>query len=140
MGRHPLHPMLVHFPIACWSLAVVADMAALLLGVPAGQWAPGLLAVGCATAVLAMLAGMLEVGRVPEGAALRTLYAHMALMLLALCVFAARLFWGRQQGLVGMPDAIALLLDGAGFALLAVGGWYGGKLVYSHGVGSRTLD
>ncbi|WP_343251093.1 DUF2231 domain-containing protein, partial [Pseudoxanthomonas sp. KAs_5_3] len=24
--RHPLHPALVHFPIACWSLATAGDL------------------------------------------------------------------------------------------------------------------
>ena len=29
---HPLHPALVHFPIACWSLATVTDLASLYWG------------------------------------------------------------------------------------------------------------
>jgi uncharacterized membrane protein len=47
MSRHPLHPAIVHFPIACWSLAVVADFASLLLGEAAWQWSGGPLVVGC---------------------------------------------------------------------------------------------
>ena len=33
--RHPLHPALVHFPIACWSLATAADLAGLAFAEPA---------------------------------------------------------------------------------------------------------
>src|SRR6185437_7671358 len=82
--RHPLHPALVHFPVACWSLAVLADFASLRFGTAAWSWSGGLLAVGCAMAVLAMLAGMLELARVPEGAALQDAWWHMGAMLTAL--------------------------------------------------------
>src|SRR5699024_3929686 len=54
--RHPLHPALVHFPIAGWTLAVVADFSGLFLGEAAWSWSAGLLAMGCAMAVVAMLA------------------------------------------------------------------------------------
>jgi uncharacterized membrane protein len=30
--RHPLHPAIVHFPVACWSLTVITDFAGLWLG------------------------------------------------------------------------------------------------------------
>lgn len=133
--RHPLHPALVHFPVACWSLAVIADFASLYFGHAAWQWATGLLMVGCVMAVIAMLAGMLEIARVPEGAAMRDAYLHMGIMLLALVLFAARLLTGPENFRPGAPATLALVLDAAGFIALAVGGWFGGRLVYGHGIG-----
>ncbi|TAM14226.1 MAG: DUF2231 domain-containing protein [Rhodanobacter sp.] len=133
--RHPLHPALVHFPVACWSLAVVADFASLHFGEAAWSWSAGLLAVGCAMAVVAMLAGMLELPRVPEGPALRDAYLHMGLMLAALTLFAARLLLRVDHFTPLAPDTLALALDACGFLALAGGGWMGGKLVYGHGIG-----
>lgn len=141
--RHPLHPAVVHFPVACWSLATASDFASLWLGETAWQWSAGLLAVGCGMAVLALVAGLIELVRVPEGDALRDAYLHMAAMLTAFALFTARLLL-RQEGLQPLPpDGVALVLDALGFTALAVGGWLGGRLVYGHGVGrdlNQTLD
>lgn len=134
--RHPLHPALVHFPVACWSLAVAADVASLWLGEAAWRWSGGLLSVGCAMALAAMLAGMKELSRVPEGAATRDAWAHMSAMLCAFTLFVTRLLLRLDHLQPLPPDTISLMLDAGGFLALAVGGWFGGKLVYGHGVGS----
>src|SRR3546814_14287794 len=52
--RHPLHPALVHFPVACWSLATIADVASLWLGQPAWWLAGVLLVIGTIAALAAM--------------------------------------------------------------------------------------
>ncbi len=135
--RHPLHPALVHFPVACWSLATLADFASLYFGEAAWTWSGGLLAVGCGMALVAMLAGMLELPRVPEGKPMRDVYIHMSAMLIALALFATRLLL-RLDGMQPLPpDRFSLLLDALGFIALATGGWFGGRLVYAHGVGRR---
>lgn len=133
--RHPLHPALVHFPVACWSLAAVADFAGLWLGKASWQWSAGLLAVGCAIAVIAMVAGLLELARIPEGPALRDAYLHMGLMLTAFALFTARLLLGLDHLQPVAPGTLALVLDAVGFVALATGGWVGGRLVYGHGIG-----
>jgi len=135
MPRHPLHPMLVHFPVACWSLAVVADVAGLWFGETAWRWSGGLLAVGCGMALAAMVAGLMELPHVPEGAAMRVAYWHMGAMLAAGTLFCARLLLRLEDARPLAPDTVSLLLDAGGFACLAAGGWLGGKLVYRHGVG-----
>ncbi|WP_340108669.1 DUF2231 domain-containing protein [Pikeienuella sp. HZG-20] len=133
--RHPLHPAFAHFPVACWSLAVAADFASLWLGEAAWRWSGGLLAVGCAVAVLAMLAGMVELPRVPDGAPMRDAWTHMSAMLAAFTFFAARLLLGLDHLRPVAPDQVSLLLDAGGFIALLVGGWFAGRLVYGHGVG-----
>ncbi|WP_374012543.1 DUF2231 domain-containing protein [Pseudoxanthomonas koreensis] len=133
--RHPLHPALVHFPVACWSLAVAADVASLWLGQAAWQWSAGLLAVGGAMALVAMLAGMAELPRIPEGAPMRDAWVHMSAMLAAFCLFTARLLLRLDQLQPLAPDPLALALDGGGFIALVIGGWFGGRLVYGHGIG-----
>lgn len=140
MRRHPLHPALVHFPIACWTLAVAADFASLRWGQGAWQWSAGLLAVGCLMALPAAAAGMLEIRRVPEGAALNALWMHMSLMLTALALFAVRLLLRQEHLRPLAPDTLALVLDAAALAVLAAGGHHGARLVYDHGVGSRRAS
>lgn len=133
--RHPLHPAFVHFPIACWSLAVATDFSGIWFGEPIWRWSGGLLTVGCAIAVGAMVAGMVELSRVPEGAPMRDAWVHMGAMLTAFAFFTARLVLRLDHLRPLAPDTVSLMLDACGFVALAVGGWFGGRLVYGHGVG-----
>ncbi len=135
--RHPLHPALVHFPIACWSLAVAADIASLCFGEAAWRWSAGLLTVGCGMAIPAMLAGLRELSKVPEGQPLGDCYWHMSLMLFALTLFSLRLLLGLDQLQPIAPSTLALTLDTLGLSSLILGGWFGGKLVYFHNVGQH---
>ena len=43
---------------------------------------------------------------------------------------------GGPEGPKGRAVLAVLLLDGAGALLLSIGGWYGGHLVFHHGVGT----
>lgn len=138
--RHPLHPAFVHFPIACWSLAVAADFSGLWLGETAWGWSGGLLAVGCTMAVFAMLAGMVELSRVPEGAPMVDAWVHMGAMLIAFTFFTARLILRLDHLQPLAPNMVSLMLDAGGFITLAVGGWFGGRLVYGHGVGQDRSE
>ncbi|HLQ84785.1 MAG TPA: DUF2231 domain-containing protein [Salinisphaeraceae bacterium] len=135
--RQPLHPALVHFPIACWTIAVIVDFVSPHFGAPAWQLAALMLAIGCGMALLAMCAGLLELTRVPDGAPLRDLLWHMSIMSLALVLF----LFSLGMRLVGLqpqaPGLLEFILDGCGFLALIVGGWLGGRLVYRHGVGRR---
>ena len=138
MSRHPLHPALVHFPIACWTLAVVTDFASLRWGEAAWHWSAGLLTVGCLMALVAVIAGMAEIPDVPAGRAQRTVNLHMGLMLVAFTLFATRLLLRIEHMQPLAPDTTALVLDAIGFATLVAGGWLGAQLVYRHGVGSDS--
>ncbi|MGN6671514.1 MAG: DUF2231 domain-containing protein [Candidatus Nucleicultricaceae bacterium] len=135
--RHPLHPALVHFPIACWTLAVISDFSGLYFGAMAWSWSGGLLAVGCIMAVIAMLAGLLEFTHVPEGPAMRDVYLHMGFMFVSFMLFATRLFLRLDHLQPLEPNTLSLLIDLAGLITLMVGGWFGGRLVYGHGVGRK---
>ena len=135
--RHPLHPALVHFPVACWSLATLADIASLWwTRWPLWQPAAAMLAVGCATGLLAAGAGLLELFKLPPGhPAAADANRHMLAALTAWSLYAGSLFL-RTEGLAPVePGAAARAVSIAGFFALAAAGWLGGKLVYVHGVG-----
>jgi uncharacterized membrane protein len=134
--RHPLHPALVHFPVACWSLGTAADLAGLRWGAPAWQLGGLLLAVGVLSALVAMLAGFYELTKLAEGSpAWRDVYLHMGAALAAASLYACALLLRWQDGALTPPGAPCIALDLAGFAALAVAGWLGGRLVYGHRLG-----
>src|SRR3546814_20922580 len=124
MYREPLRSTRTCTLFPCWTLCRFS-----------GAWSGVVLAVGCVSAVLSMLAGMVELTRVPEGAALRDTWWHMGLMLTATSLFATRLLLRLDQLKPLPPDAVSLLPDAGGFLALAAGGWFGGRLVYGHGIG-----
>lgn len=135
--QHPLHPALVHFPVCCWSLTVAADFAQAGLSINLGAGVSLLLWAGCIMALVSMAAGLADFSKVPEGPAMRAGYWHMSGVLLAFLLFGARLFVHTQSTGANPPSLMVLALDTAGMVCLLVGGWFGGQLVYVHGVGQR---
>ena len=123
LAGHPLHPMLVHFPVALWTLAVAADAGGLLAG-DAWWWRLGFgcQALGLATAALAMVAGWLDYASLARShPAQDTAVAHLLVMSTAWLSFLASL------GLRGLPDGgpppwPAIAVAGFGFVAMAVGG------------------
>lgn len=133
---HPLHPALVHFPVAGWSLATAADAASSWLGEPAWRFAAISMAAGCIGALAAMAAGLREFAKLRDGhPALRVANRHMLFALAAFCAYATSLLLRWSQGELHAPGTLALAASIAGLVLLGVTGWLGGQLVYAHGVG-----
>ena len=134
---HPVHPMLVHFPIVFWSCALAADVAGVAAQVSlAATVAAATLALGCATGLLAMIAGTFDfVALAKDSPAREPAVAH----LMAMCV--AWLLFLMALALHGYPPApvvsiVSLITTVVGFVTMAIGGWLGGKLVYQFRVGS----
>jgi uncharacterized membrane protein len=134
--RHPLHPALVHFPIACWSLATLGDLASLVSGEPAWRLAGTLLVAGIGFSIPAMLAGLVELARVAgESPAIKDVNRHMIVVMCALAFYTASLFLRLQGMHLGKPGLLAIGTSVLGFVFLAAAGWLGGKLVYGHRLG-----
>lgn len=135
--RHPPHPALVHFPIACWSLASAADLASLHIGQAAWWLAGVLLAIGLACAIPAMIAGFMELMRLPEdSAAIKDVNRHMLMVMAAFSLYLASLLLRVDGMTLHAPGLLAMALSLGGFICLGVAGWLGGKLVYVHRLGA----
>ena len=136
--RHPLHPALVHFPIACWTAVPVLDLLYLMLHAPlwwrCSYW---VLAIGNVMALAAMAAGLFDLLRLPrDHPGQRPAQRHMLLMASAWTLFLFDLLLRSPQQLPSVTMGwAALALSVVGFAVLLVGAWTGAELVYKHGVG-----
>jgi uncharacterized membrane protein len=134
--RHPLHPALVHFPIACWSLATFADSAGVWAGEPAWRFAGWLLVIGTATALAAMATGFMEFVKLAvEDPRAKHVTRHMVLVLCAWLAYAGSLVLRVDHAALQAPGVAAIVASVVGFALLCAAGWLGGQLVYREGLG-----
>ncbi len=134
-GR-PLHPMLVHFPLALYPASLLFDVLSHLTG-DGNPWVRGafaLVVAGLAVSVLAAVTGFADFLLVEGGTRAWKLAAtHMTVMLLATALFAGGgILRARDLDVTATP-AGPLALGAAGTALLAFGALLGGDLVYRHG-------
>jgi uncharacterized membrane protein len=128
----PMHPLLVHFPIALWLSALVLDVAALSAG-PEPWWMLALWAtsIGVLIGALAIATGLLEYLEPSVGIDMRLAARHGVRTTLAWCTFAAKLIlvMGHQPDSF-WPMGISIALDILGCVLLVQGVYFGTKQVY----------
>ncbi len=136
IGGHPIHPMLVPFPIAFLIGALLSDLAFWQIRDPfwatASVWLVGAGIVGGALAALAGLTDFLGSARVR---ALRDAWAHFFGNGLAMVLAIVNLYLRISQGAADAILPWGLVLSLAVVCILAVTGWLGGELVYRHGIG-----
>ncbi|MFE2263763.1 DUF2231 domain-containing protein [Streptomyces griseosporeus] len=139
---HPFHPILVTVPIGAWVASLAFDIASHVVDDPAflTQGSEWLIAVGVIGALLAAMAGFLDLFAIPPGTrAFRTGLVHMALNLGVTVAYALDFLW--RYGTYtdgGSVGAGRLTLSAISLAVLAVSGFLGGKLAYRYGV--RVAD
>lgn len=139
MLGHPVHPVLVHFPIALLLSATIADLAWVAGLTTNTQIAAVMMAGGLAGGLLAMGAGMVDFAKLDE-AVVPHAVRHMTVVGLAWLGYAIALYLRRDSlsanGVVETPT-IALSIVSA--LVLAFGGWLGGRLVYTFGAGVEAV-
>jgi uncharacterized membrane protein len=141
MTRHPIHPMLVHFPLAAWLFTAASDVAWLVNGRPFfSHMAVFLCLAGVAVGALAAMFGAGDLQRVKGQKALeRIAYIHASLMgtawVLSLVALVLRI---DEMFMTRIPEPLAVIvLDFVVAALVLAGAFFGGELVYRHGVGVK---
>ena len=142
IAGHPLHPMLVGFPVTFYTSALVcyimynsnADVFWFKVAYVAN-------AAGIAMAVLAALPGFIDWLNVPTGTKpkktglLHLICNVVALLLFALCFFFQKNNWDSPQPKLGL----AIPLTAIGFLLTLIAGFLGWTLVQKHHVGVDDL-
>lgn len=133
---HPVHPMLVAFPIGLWVFSFVFDVLGRISGNGA-LWAAGFYCViaGCVMAALAALPGVIDLFSVvpPQSSARQRGYIHGLLNSAALLLFIAIAVY-RGNSTV-MPNNLSLFLSAIGVLGIAISGWLGGTLAYRNQIG-----
>jgi uncharacterized membrane protein len=135
IGGHPIHPMLIPFPIVCFIGAFVTDIVYSRNLNPgwatASHW---LLTVGLVMAALAAVAGLTDFfgdKRIQGSDAIKHMLANVTAVVLELVNLLLRL---------GNPDFIrstGVYISGVVVLILIYSGWKGGDLVFRHGIGVR---
>ena len=132
---HPVHPMLVNFPLGLLVTSAVFDIVHLITG--NGYWsgiAFWMIAAGVITGVLAAIVGTIDALAIPSGTRAKSVSLfHGTGNLLILVLFAVS--WLLRFSVPGNPPVIAYVLSFLGAALLGVTGWLGGELTLRLGIG-----
>jgi uncharacterized membrane protein len=134
IADHPIHPMLIPFPIVCFVgafvTAVVYSQNQDAGWATASNW---LLGVGLVMAALAAAAGLTDYlgdDRIRRlGDALKHMLANVAAVVLELVNLVLRL------NNPDFADSTGIWISGVVVLILIYSGWKGGDLVYRHGVG-----
>ena len=138
IAGHPIHPAMVHFPIAFWSLATLLDGLTLIDAIHASTPAWYCLILGSVSAVPAMATGWLEYTTL-DAALVKLSSRHMILMCVVWTLYLAALFSRtHHRVLIEAPGLISYGFSAFGFFIMLLGGWHGGQLVYKYGAGSFT--
>jgi len=133
IAGHPIHPMLIPFPIACFVLAFVSDLALWRTGdafwSTASLW---LLGVGLIMAALAAVAGLIDVFGDDRIRNLSDAWLHAGGNVLAVLIELYN-WYMRYQGGAVVPTGV--ILSGVVVLILLYTGWKGWEMVYHHRVG-----
>lgn len=132
---HPIHQMLIVFPLGLLATAVIFDVIHLLTGNPTmavvAYW---MIAAGIIGGLVAAPFGLVDWFSIPEGTRAKSVgLRHAAGNVVVLVLFAASWFLRGDRPEDPGTTAFVLALVGAGVA--AVSGWLGGELVDRLGVG-----
>ena len=134
IGGHPIHPMLIPFPIVCFVGAFITDI--VYNSNNEQGWATAsfwLLGVGLVMAALAAVAGLTDFLGDDRVRALGDAVKHMLANVTAVVIEVVNLALR-----INNPDFVhstGVYLSGVVVLILLYSGWMGGNLVFKHGVG-----
>ena len=133
---HPVHPMLVVFPLGLLATAVIFDILYLIFNnsrLPTASYY--MIVAGVLGGLLAAIFGFVDWLALPNGSRAKNIgVLHGLGNVLIVGLFATSWFL-RSNNVDFVPDSLALTLSFAGVALALITGWIGGELVYRLGVG-----
>ena len=132
---HPIHQMLIVFPLGLLATALLFDVVQMVTG--NGYWSEipfWLIAAGVLTGLLAAPFGLVDWLAIPSGTRAKRIGAiHGAGNVVVLALYG--LSWLMRIGSASSPEVPALALAFLGGGLAMVTGWLGGELVDRLAVG-----
>ena len=133
---HPIHPMLIVFPLGLLATAVIFDIIYLIAGnrllATASYYMIG---AGVLGGLLAAIFGFIDWLGLPANSRAKTIGLWHGIGNVVIVGLFAVSWLLRGNNVDFIPDGLALILSFAGVAMALVTAWIGGELVYRLGVG-----
>lgn len=134
VAGHPIHAMLIVFPVGLFIFSLICDLVSLCVA-DAATWTIVALYTmigGFIGALIAAIPGLIDLLSLTDARVKKIAITHMSINLVAVALYAINI-WLRLQG---SPTASTpLVLSVIAVLGLAVSGWLGGEMVHVHGVG-----
>ncbi len=137
IAGHPIHPMLVQFPIVCFILTFVLDILYVRGNTGVAEASNWLLVVGLVMGALAAVTGLTDFlgdKRIQGSDAVKHMLANVTAVILEIINLVLR--WNN-------PDFIGstgVYISGVVVLILIYSGWKGGDLVFRHGIGVQDTS
>jgi uncharacterized membrane protein len=135
IAAHPIHPMLVPFPIACFFGAFVTDL--VYWRTYAVQWetfSVWLLSAGMVLAGFAVIAGLIDIIGNKHIRTLRPAWLHVLANVIALILGLINAFVHSRDGYTAVIPT-GLVLSTLVVLILMFNAWTGWSMIYRNGVG-----
>jgi nitrite reductase/ring-hydroxylating ferredoxin subunit/uncharacterized membrane protein len=135
---HPLHPLLVHFPVGLFTISLLFDLATQFVdagntGVRAAFYT---MVAGLVMAMLAAIPGLVDWSDIrSDHPAKKPATTHMWLNISVVVLYVINVLTRVGELEDNGTGALSLVLSVAAFAILGVSGYLGGTVVYDDGVG-----
>ena len=133
---HPVHPMLIVFPLGLLATAVIFDILYLIFNnrlLPTASYY--MIAAGILGGLLAAIFGFIDWLALPNGSRAKNIGLWHGLGNVVIVGLFAVSWLLRGNNVDFVPDSLALILAFAGTALALITAWIGGELVYRLAVG-----
>jgi uncharacterized membrane protein len=132
---HPIHQMLIVFPLGLLGMAVIFDVVRLFNGSASlGVAAQAMIAAGVITGLVAAVFGFIDWLAIPSNTRAKSIGARHAIGNVVVVVLFAASWWLRR-GAAANPPTLAFVLALLGGGLSLITGWLGGELVDRLGIG-----
>lgn len=132
---HPIHQMLIVFPLGVLAMSLVFDLIARFGGMPKlHEAAFYMIAAGVISGLLAAVFGLIDFLAIPKGTRAKRIGAlHGTGNVIVVALFAVS--WLLRRDAPAEPELLAIVISAAAAALATITGWLGGELVARLGVG-----
>jgi uncharacterized membrane protein len=135
IAGHPVHPMLIVFPLGLLATAAIFDI--ITLSTSDSKWSTMawyMIAAGIIGGLLAAVFGLIDWIGIPSNTRAKAIGLwHGGLNVLVVLLFAGS--WLLRRPEPASPSSLALALSFAAVVIAVVAGWFGGELVDRLGVG-----
>ncbi|HTL61789.1 MAG TPA: DUF2231 domain-containing protein [Nitrospira sp.] len=133
VAEHPIHPMLIPFPIALWIFSLASDLI-FLFGFGGPVWKDVALYTmlgGIIGGAAAAIPGYMDYRSLTDPVIVRVAQMHMVINVGLVLLFSIN---AGLRMVSGSDALLPVFLSLLGVAALGVSGWLGGELVYVQGV------